>query len=404
MSKKVLEGIRVLEWGMLQQGPVASAILADLGAEVIKIESRQGDNSRYIKVFYKQDSELPDGSTTYFESCNRNKKGITLDLKTPEGKDLLYKLVEKSDVFLTNFRPGVPERLGAGYEDLKKVNPKIIYAYATGLGLHGPDKDAALIDFIAMARSGIMYSVGNVGDDPGFIQGAFCDQMGGMMTAFGVVSALMARERHGIGQLVEINLLTAFSNLNWVNVNQYAWTHTTVERNDRANPSSPLSNYYKCKDGEWIMLGAYLAKSMKNFFTIIDMPEIANNPKYTDNAGILEDSEMLTKIVQDVMLTKDRDEWVEILKANDFIVGPVNTYADLFKDPQMFENHGFYFIKHPSREEPVQLVGAPFHLVETPCSIEKWAPKLGEDNKEIYSNLCGLNEDQLVELKNKGVI
>ena len=245
MGKKVLEGIRVLEWGMLQQGPVAAALLADLGAEVIKIESPTGgDSSRGMKVFYKQRSELPKaGSTTYFESCNRNKKGITLNLKTREGRELLYELVKQSDVFLTNFRTGVPEKLGLGYEDLKKLNPKLIYAYATGLGLHGPENKASLIDFIAMGRSGIMNSVGNEGDPPGFIQGAFCDQMGAICTAFGVVSALLARERLGVGQLVEVNLLTAFSNLNWINVNQFAWTHQQVNKNNRSCPANPMSNY-----------------------------------------------------------------------------------------------------------------------------------------------------------------
>lgn len=405
MAAKVLDGIRVLEWGMLQQGPVASALLADLGAEVIKIESKRGDNSRYITYFYGQESSLPGGSTTYFESCNRNKKGITLDLKQPEGRALLYKLVEKADVFLTNFKPGVPEKLGAGYEDLKKINPKIIYAYATGLGLHGPDKDAALIDFIAMGRSGIMNSVGNEGDErPGFIQGAFCDQIGAMCTAFGVVSALMARERHGIGQLVEVNLLSAFSNLNWVNVNQFGWTHKAIARNNADCPTNPLSNYYKCKDGKWIMLGAYLPKFIKDFFTIAGMPEIANDEKYTTQKGVAEDSAMLTKRVAEVMMTRDREEWMKIFKEKGFMMGPINTYEDLFEDPQMLENHGFYEMTYPGREETVKLVGAPFYLTETPCTVEKWAPKLGEDNESVYSEICGLSDEEIAALKEKGVI
>lgn len=402
---KVLEGIRVLEWGMLQQGPVASALLADLGAEVIKIESLRGDNSRYITYFYGQESGLPGNSTTYFESCNRNKKGITLDMKVPEGRELLYKLVEKSDVFLTNFKPGTPEKLGAGYEDLKKINPKIIYAYATGLGLHGPDKDAALIDFIAMGRSGIMHSVGDVNDDrPGFIQGAFCDQMGAICTAFGVLAALMARERHGMGQLVEVNLLSAFSNLNWINVNQFGWTHKAISRNNAKRPSNPLSNYYQCKDGKWIMLGAYLPKFIKDFFTIVNMPEIANNEKYTTQKGVAMDSEMLTGLVAEAMKTKDRAEWMQIFKEKGFMMGPINTYDELFEDPQMLENHGFYDLEYPGWDGPVKLVGAPFYLNETPCTIEKWAPKLGEDNASVYGELCGVSAEELAILKEKGAI
>lgn len=404
MAKKVLDGIRVLEWTMLQQGPVAGALLADLGAEVIKIEPRHGDNARQIKTFYKQPSELPSGNTTYFESCNRNKKGITLDFKSLEGKELLYKLVGQSDVFLTNFRPGVPERLGVGYEDLKKVNPKIIYAYSTGLGLNGPDRDMALIDFIAMARSGVMNSVGLEGQPPGFIQGAFCDQMGGIATAYGVVAALLARERYGIGQQVEVNLLTAFSNLNWMNVNQFAWTGVPIERMDLDYPSHPLSSYYQCKDGKWVMLGSYSPASIKPFFTLCDRPDIANNEKYTTYEGIIEDSPMLTGIVREIMLTKDSADWVELLKANDFMVTLVANYEDLLNDPQMIANHGFYDYKHPDRDEPVKLVGAPFHLTENPCSIEKTAPLLGEDNENVYSQLCGLTREQIAELKDKKVI
>lgn len=404
MAKKVLEGIRVLEWGMLQQGPVAAALLADLGAEVIKIESKQGENARYFQFIYGQPAKLPNGSNIYFEYCNRNKKGITLDLKTPEGKELLYKLVEQSDVFLTNFRPGVPERIGAGYEELKKINPKLIYAYATGLGTKGPDKDQALIDFIAMARSGIMSSVGNPGDPPGFIQGAFCDQIGAMMTAFGVVSALLARERHGIGQLVEVNLLSAFSNLNWMNFNTYAFNQTDIVRFNAKNPASPICTYYQCQDGKWIMMGNYSPKSIKPFFTLVGRPDIANNEKYATEAGLIEDSAVLAAVVQELMLTKDRDEWVKILSENDFIVGPINDYSDLAKDPQLEANHGFYEYKVPGREEPVKLVGAPFYLSETPSSIEKNAPLLGEDNEEIYTTLCGLSKEQVANLKEKKVI
>jgi crotonobetainyl-CoA:carnitine CoA-transferase CaiB-like acyl-CoA transferase len=404
MGKKVLEGIRILEWSMLQQAPVAGVLLADLGAEVIKIESGPGDNARYMTNFYHQQSGLPNNSTTYYENCNRNKKGITLNFKAPEGRDLLYKLVKQADVFLTNFRPGVPERLGASYEDLKKVNPKIIYAHATGLGTKGPDKNQSLIDFIAMARSGIMMSVGNPSDPPGFIQGALCDQIGAICTAYGVVAALLARERHGIGQLIETNLLGAFSNLNWMNVNQFAWTGIPIARMDNNYPTHPLSNYYQCKDGKWIMIGSYSPASIKPFFTLFNRPDIANNEKYATFDGLNEDIPMLTAVVKELILTKNRDEWLELLKANDIMVAPIAEYKELAADPQMEANHGWYEYNYPGRDKPVKLVGAPFYLNETPASCGKIAPLLGENNEEIYTSLCGLTKAQIAELKEKKVI
>jgi crotonobetainyl-CoA:carnitine CoA-transferase CaiB-like acyl-CoA transferase len=404
MGKRVLEGIRILEWGMLQQGPVAASLLADLGAEVIKIESRQGDNERQLKVFYKQHNELPDGSVACFEFCNRNKKGITVDLSTQEGKELLYKVAAKSDVFLTNFRPGTPEKLGVGFEDLKKVNPKIIYAYATGLGINGPDRNQKSIDMTGLARSGAMFSAGNIDDAPGFIQAGYCDQMGAVSTAFGVIAALLARERLGIGQMVEVNMISAFSILNWNNVNLYSWTGKPIERNDINNPVNPLTNYYECTDEKWIMLGAYLPRDIKVFFTLAGKPEIADNPKYTTVPGIMEDSPMLTKIVKDLFLTKNRNEWIDILKTTEITFAPVQTVEEVHRDPQMLENHGFYTLKHPSREEPVKMLSLPFYLTETPPSIEKWAPKLGENNKDVYTNIAGLTPEQVEDYAKRGII
>lgn len=406
MAKKVLKGIRVLEWGMLQQAPVAGAYLADLGAEVIKIESLWGDNQRQILSFYGQDARLPDGSCTPFEANNRNKKGISLDLKTEEGKQLLYRLVEKSDVFLTNFKPGVPERLGMGYADLEKVNPSIIYAYSTGYGIHGPDAGKGSMDMIGQARGGIMSSIstGDPNDPPGFVQGAIADQAGGICTAFGIVTALLARERFGIGQLVETNLLSALSNFNWMNVNQYGWSHEQIQRHNRTAPASALANYYQCKDGKWIMLGGYRPSDIKTFFNLVGKPEIGNDSKYSTYAGVSESGVFLAKAAQDVLITKNFDEWQKIFDDNGVVYAPVCTMEDLFNDPQMLENHGFYELKHPSREEKVKMVGAPFYLNKMPASVEKWAPKLGEDNRDLFSRLCGLSEEQLDDLETRGII
>lgn len=403
MSKKVLEGIRVLEWGMLQQGPMASAYLADMGAEVIKIEALNGDTARVYSFFMGVDVSTEKGSNGYFETLNRGKKSISVDLKAPEGKALILELVKSADVFLTNVRNGVPEKLGLGYEDLKAVNPKLIYTHATGCGTKGPDANSAMIDYIAMARTGIMTSIGD-GKEPGFLQGAFSDQIGAICLAWGVVTALLARERFGMGQKVDINLLSAFANINQINTSIYGWAKQPILPNDRTHPNNPISNYYECKDGRWIMLGSFVPAAVGKFFGLMGRTDIASNEKYTNHKGIKDDSEYLFSEMVKIMRTRTCDEWVEFCTANDIMCYPISTYEEFHKDVQMLANDGFYVMKHPVKDEDVQIVGAPFLLSETPMGMEKWAPKLGEDNDTVFTELCGVTPDKLAELREKKVI
>lgn len=403
MAKKVLDGIRVLEWGMLQQGPMASAYLADLGAEVIKIEALTGDTARYYEHFGPLDIHTPDKSNGYFQTLNRGKKSIAVDLKKPEGRELIYRLVEKADVFMTNVRNGVPEKLSLGYEDLKKINPKIIYAHATGCGTKGPDRNTAMIDYIAMARTGIMNSIGD-GKEPGFLQGAFSDQIGAICLSWGIITALLARERLGIGQKVDINLLSAFANLNQISTSLYSWAQAPLPANDRTHPTNPIANYYECKDGRWIMLGSFVPSGVAKFFGALGMDEIANNEKYTTMQGVAEDAEFFFATMVDLMKTRTCAEWQEFCNAHDIMNYPVATYEEFHKDPQMLENEGFYQLRYPGIDHTIQIVGAPFLMSETPACVERWAPKLGGDNDEVFVELCGATAEQLTELREKKAI
>ena len=403
MGEKVLQGIRVLEWGMLQQGPMATAYLADMGAEVIKLEALTGDTARYYAHFGPLGIATPDKSNGYFQTLNRGKKSISVDLKSPEGKALILKLVEKVDVFVTNVRFGVPEKLGLGYENLKTINPKLIYAHATGCGTKGPDRSAPMIDYIAMARTGIMTSIGD-GKEPGFLQGAFSDQIGAICLCWGIVTALLARERLGIGQKVDINLLSAFANLNQINTSLYSWAKAPLPPNDRTHPTNPISNYYECKDGRWIMLGSYEPSSVKKFFGALGMDEIANKEEYATMEGVAKDSEFLFDTTVKVMKTKTCAEWQEFCRAHDIMNYPVATYEEFHKDPQMLENEGFYRLSYPGMPDPIQLVGAPFLMSETPAAVEKWAPKLGADTDDVLESLCGATPEEVKALREKKVI
>ncbi len=199
-----LEGIRVLDWTIWQQGPVSTMMLGDLGAEVIKIEERVGgDPGRGIMSIGGTTTGASGQRNYYFEANNRHKKSLTLNLKAPEAKEVVYKLVEKSDVFVQNFRKGVAGKLGLGYQTLSQYNPKLIYASATGYGPDGPDAGEPSFDYMGLARSGIMNAIGEPNMDPLSITGGIADQMGAIMLAYGIITALFTRERLGIGQEVD---------------------------------------------------------------------------------------------------------------------------------------------------------------------------------------------------------
>jgi crotonobetainyl-CoA:carnitine CoA-transferase CaiB-like acyl-CoA transferase len=213
-----LEGIRVLEWGHWQQGPVAARVLGDLGAEVIKIENRvDGDPARGLARVVGASTAVH-GRNCIFEHHNRNKKSITLDLTKEKGREILFRLVEKSDVFIQNMRQGAPERLGLDYQSLSKYNPRLIYATASGWGPKGPNSSKPCFDVTGQARSGMMIVAAEPGMPPRPVQVGLGDQLGGIMTAFAIVTALLTRERQGIGQKVEASVLGSLTNLLSVNI------------------------------------------------------------------------------------------------------------------------------------------------------------------------------------------
>ena len=246
-----LHGIRVIDWTMWQFGPVSTMMLADLGAEVIKIESLDGDHGRQFTRVSGAASGLPEGLNAYFESLNRQKLSMSLDLKKPKAIEIMYRLVKKSDVFVQNFRKGVAERLGLGYEDLKEHNPKIVYGAATGYGPEGPDSEKPAFALTGEARSGSLWWAGPNDDVPYNLQG-IADQISGIMLSYGILGGLMARERFGIGQKVDVSHL---GSMMWLGGNRNGMgllTGNRPQRQDRRTARNPLWNTYKCKGGKWI--------------------------------------------------------------------------------------------------------------------------------------------------------
>jgi len=331
-----LDGIRVIDWTTWQQGPAATAILGDYGAEVIKIEERTlGDYARRRTLSRGGALGLPAGRNSYFEYCNHNKKGLALDLKKDAGREIIYRLAAKSDVFVQNFRPGVAARLGIDYATLSKHNPKLIYANSSGYGPKGPDKMRPGYDYMAQAKSGIMFHAGEATAPPMEVGWGLCDQAGSIMLAFGVLAALVVRERQGIGQEIDTSLLGSNVTLLALNAAHSFMTNTKYLR-QRPGTHNPLFNHYRCKDDRWIALShAAPDPYWEPLCNALGIPELANDRRFNSWEARKENSAELIAILNDIFATKTYDEWTRTLdEKGDFIYDKVQDVLDLASDPQ----------------------------------------------------------------------
>ncbi|MCA9511570.1 MAG: CoA transferase [Myxococcota bacterium] len=397
-----LEGIRVVDWTIWQQGPVASAMLADLGAEVIKVESRDGgDPGRGLVAI--QGTAVR--ANFYFEGLNRGKQSLALDLKKPEAREILYRLVAKSDVFVQNFRKGVAERLGLGYDDLRRHNERIIYASATGYGPEGPDSGEPSFDHLGLARSGIMFATGEPDMGPMAVGGGVADQMGAVMLAYGVLAALYAREKLGVGQKVDTSHLGSMAWLQGLSMSSRLINGAAFPRVARKRASNPLWNHYECQDGKWIALAMLQSdRYWADFAKAIGRPALANDERYRDLTARAVNAEACVAELDAAFASKPRDEWMRILKAGgDFIYTIVNSLDDLPTDPQMVANHYVTELDHPSVGK-VQYLDCPVTFSATPGGVREVAPELGQHTELLMTELLGYSWDDVGALRDKGVI
>jgi crotonobetainyl-CoA:carnitine CoA-transferase CaiB-like acyl-CoA transferase len=399
-----LEGVRVVDWTIWQQGPVCSAMLGDLGAEVIKIEEREkGDPGRGMLKMSGVD--LGDRPNFYFEANNRNKKSITLDLKKPEALDIVYELVARSDVFVQNFRLDVAGRLGLDYATLRRHNPKLIYARATGYGPEGPEAGDPSFDQLGLARSGIMLAAGEPDMPPLQIAGGIADQMGAIMLAYGVLAALLARDRFGIGQEVDASHLGSMTFLQGLSVAAKLMMGFAIPRMPRQYAANPLWNHYACQDGRWICLGMLQPdRYWADFCRALGRPELGNDERFVDLRARAANAGAAVQILDEIFATRPRDEWMQILRdGGDFIFTVVNSVEDLPADPQVKANQYVIDFEHP-QHGTTQTVGIPVRLSETPGSVRSPAPEFGQHTEEILTGLLGYSWERVAELREGGVI
>lgn len=400
-----LDGIRVIDWTIWQQGPVCTAMLADLGADVIKLEEREsGDPGRGILKMSGVD--LADRPNFYFEANNRNKRGITLDLKQAEAREIVYGLVAKSDIFVQNFRKGVAGRLGLDYATLKAHNPKLIYASATGYGPEGPDSDQPSFDYLGLARSGIMNAAGEPDMPPLAIAGGVADQMGAIMLAYGILAALVAREKHGVGQEVDASHLGSMAMLQGLSLSGKLMMGFPLPRSFRNKAGNPLWNHYRCQDDKWLALAMLQPdRYWSDFCVALGRPELAEDERFAELRARGANAEACIEILDEAFASKPREAWLETLRESpgDFIFTVVNSIDDLPDDPQMLANDYIVDFEHP-QHGTTQVMGMPVRLSETPGQVRTPAPELGQHTEEVLLDVLGFDWEKLTDLRKREII
>ncbi len=399
-----LEGIRIVDWTIWQQGPVATTMLADLGADVIKIEERVGgDPGRGIVAMSGVD--LGNRPNFYFEANNRNKKSLTLDLKQPEAIEIVKKLVAGSDVFVQNFRKGVAGKLGLDYESLRACNERLIYANATGYGPEGPESGDPSFDQLGLARSGIMLAAGEPDMPPLAVAGGVADQMGAIMLAYGVLAALLARERCGVGQQVDASHLGSMMALQGLSVSACLMMGFALPRSFRSQAGNPLWNHYRCQDDQWICLGMLQPdRYWADLCEAVGRPELAEDERFADMRARSQNAAAAVAELDATFASKPRQAWLKILREHpgDFIFTLVNSVNDLPADPQVQANDYVVDFDHPQCGT-IQMLGMPVRLSETPGRVRTPAPEFGQHTEEVLLEL-GYDWEQIGELREREVI
>ncbi len=391
-----LEGVRVLDFTIFQQGPQASLAFADMGAEVIKVEApRFGDLGRVLG------STGEDRFSPYFLAHNRGKRSITLNLKTEEAKRICLRLAEGSDVMIHNFRTGVMERLGLGYEEISQANPRIIYGHASGWGTKGPRANHPAFDLAAQAQGGLISVTGEPDGYPLPAGVSVADYVGAINLALAVVTALYVRERTGKGQKIETSLLGGQIAMQAWEI-QYYMTHQTLGKAGRGHQYLPtVWHVFKTADS-YVVVGGLLPDSWPGFCKAMDLPELENDPRFAKYFDLLTNREELYAILDEAFAKKPTEEWMELLTAADCICAPVASYQDLVNDPQVRANDYIVEVDHPTRGR-MPVVGAPWRFSETPVEVAAAAPELGQHTEEILQEL-GYSWEQIGALREQDVL
>ena len=392
-----LAGIRVLDLTRVLAGPYCTMFLGDLGAEVVKVEQPGvGDDTR------GWGPPFAGGESAYFLCTNRNKKSITVDIKSADGIALVKQLAERADVLIENFRPGAMDRLGLGDKELRGANPKLVYASLSGFGADGPMAGVPGYDLIVQAWGGLMSITGTPESGPLKVGVAIIDLVAGLMLGKSIVAALYAREKIGVGQKIDTSLLEA-EVATLINAgSNYLVAGQIPGRWGNAHPSIVPYQSFQTADG-YLVLGAASESIWQRLCPALGRAELADDPRFAKNADRVAHRQELIAILSEIFMARTTADWVATLNRADIPCAPVQTIDQVFAAPQVLHRNMLVEVEHPTAGK-VKLAGIPVKFSATPASVRLPPPLLGEHNDDVLSSWLGMKTEEIHRLKEKGVI
>lgn len=395
---QALADLKVLDLSRVLAMPYCSMMLGDLGAEIIRVERPGvGDETRHWGPPWA--GEL----SAYYLCTNRNKKDITVDLKKKEGQEIIRQLARRSDILLENFLPGDLAKMNLGYEDIKAINPKIIYASVTGYGQTGPYRDQPGFDFILQAQGGLMSIIGEEDGPPMKVGVAIVDITAGLFVCSAILAAIHYREKTGQGQHIDMALLDA--QVAWLanQASNYLVSGRVPRRMGNAHPNIVPYETFQAKDGIYIALGVGNDNQWKKFCRIAQIEPLMDDPQYATNPKRVENRKKLVPLLQEVFLQKNSGEWLQLLGEAEIPVGPINTIDRVFADPQVLARQMLVEMHHPKIGK-IKVVGSPMKFSETPVQYRIPPPLLGEHTEEVLRDVLGYEKETIARLKEGKVI
>ncbi len=386
-----LQGYRILDFTRYQQGPFATVQLSDLGAEIWKVEPPGGDPGRGSDL-------AADGFSRYFEAHDRGKRSIELNLRRPEAVEAALRMAERCDGVIENYRPGVMDRLGIGYQALSERNPRIVMVSASAFGSNGPQIGEPGYDVIGQATGGVM-SLQALGDDaePRTLPGGFADQIGAMQACIAMLAGLIAAKDTGRGQHVDVSLLGSQIALQSVYLTGYLKDGQQPHMRRRRMPTF---TFYRAADGLWLVIGVVDAKNWRALCQLLEHPEWEQDERFASALARLNHSAELEALLEDCFASADRDEWLRRLRAADIPSAPVNSYADVEASEQVWANDYLTEIADP-RYGTRRVTGLPWTFSRTPGAVQGRAPELNADADSILTEV-GYSVDDIAQLRSSG--
>src|SRR5207249_7279229 len=386
---RALDGLRVLDVTQVMAGPFCAMLLADLGADVIKIEPPAGDSTRQMPGAVGADSPP-------FNAVNRGKRSVVLNLKAAEGREVFTRLARASDIVIENYRPGVMRALGLDYEALSTLNPRLVYASISGYGQTGPDARKGGFDLIAQGVSGIMSITGDPGGPPVKAGVPLTDLGAGLFALVGILAALHARHETGHGQRIDTSLVEAGVALSvWEATEYFSGTGIPEPKGSAHRMNAPYQAF-RCADG-YVTIGANTDRLFRRLCDVLGHPEWADVPEFADNGSRVRHAVALAGLIEGVMAQHPRARWLEKLGALDIPCGPINDYAQVFADPQIAARDMVRETDHPVLGR-LRTLGSPIKLSETPADPSRRGPLLGEHTEEVLCEF-GFDEAEIAVLR-----